>query len=104
MRRLVANVYIEGTLYGPGAPTQEVTPEIEALITNPAAWEGDEEQETPETFLVPPGTPDVWSREFLDHLDRDALKAAAAERGVHVAGNAGKDRIIEALLEAQPIK
>lgn len=36
-RTLARNVVVEGVAYGPGLPAV-LTPEVEAQITNPAAW------------------------------------------------------------------
>ncbi len=40
-KRLAANVYVGGEWYGPDYLGNPTTPEVEAQITNPAAWSGE---------------------------------------------------------------
>ena len=46
-RTLVANVYVDGVLYGPAGETP--TPEVAAKIVNPTVWAGDDEPAEPKT-------------------------------------------------------
>lgn len=46
-KKLVANVIVNGTLYGPDS-SAEVTDEVAAEITNPKAWADQPEPEKPQ--------------------------------------------------------
>ena len=46
-RTLIANVFVDGVLYGPAG--EAPTPEVAALIVNPKVWDGDDEPADPKT-------------------------------------------------------
>lgn len=91
MKKLISNVNIEGTWYGPGYPKNTVTPEIAKSITNPKVWGDATEDDDEDESLEPPrsGTGSGVK----------AWKAHAERLGLTVPENA-KAEEIQALVDA----
>lgn len=87
-RKLIANVYVDGVLYGPAgkSPSKDVAEQI----TNPKAWSGkaDAEGSGSGSDIPPKGGAGSGV---------DAWKAYAAKLDVEVADDASRDDVIAAL-------
>jgi hypothetical protein len=80
--RLVKNVAVDGTWYGPAHGNADQVPaEVASQITNPKAWEGSPEQSSGD--------------------DRDALLDRAAALGVKIHGNEKDSTIRRKIEEAE---
>lgn len=95
MKKLIANVNVGGTWYGPGYRKNKVTAEVEKAITNPNVWgnvtKADDQDEDNDDLQEPPRSGsgsgvDVW-------------KAHAEKLGLTVPANAKQADVI-ALVDA----
>lgn len=66
-RKLVANVEVDGTWYGPAHPDNEVTDDVADKITNPSAWDDEDGDEVDVTEL-----PAATIGEFAGHPSKPA--------------------------------
>lgn len=106
MSRLIARVILDGVFVGPG----EVPPEVAALITNPAAWEGGQVpamQSAPDSPAPEVPEPDGPGAPPMDPPPKagrgssvEAWAAYAAANGVEVPADAKRDDIVAALAAA----
>jgi hypothetical protein len=98
-RRLVATVFVGDVAYGPGS---DVSDDVAAQITNPAAWEDDEAVQEPEK--APQGSRSAPvatnadpgdQRAELEAMDRDDLAALAKAHGLNARGS--KSELVDRL-------
>lgn len=98
MRRLVRNVFVDGRPYGPAWPDHGLPPEGTGLDLPADVWADDD---TPVAAAEAPVTDEPDDAPVdLDQLDKPALLAVAAARGVTVDGRWGVDRLRTTIREA----
>lgn len=87
-KALAANVYVDGTLYGPAG--QKPSDEVAEQITNPKAW-GKSAKDEPAAAEFPEGDPsEDWKV--------DELKAYAASKKIDLGDASRKADIVSAIL------
>lgn len=116
MRRLVANVCVGGTWYGPANPGAPVTEDVAAQITNEAAWEDEGGHESASGGSLPSGYTTAVasaggesvrtaldeptappSADGLDEMERDDLVALAKARELDVPKRMSRADLIDLL-------
>lgn len=97
---LTSNVHVGGTWYGPSYPDAEVTDDVLARVTNPAAFADIEDAQVPAAGPEAAGVSGGSARRELEQLSKDDLAALADARGVDVPKGATKAEIVDRLLDA----
>lgn len=93
---LTSNVHVGGTWYGPSYPGTEVTDDVLARVTNPAAFADDDDNTAPAGSDDSGGGEEAELRQF----PKDDLLALADARGVDVPKGSTKAEIVDLLLAA----
>jgi hypothetical protein len=111
-KQLVGNVYVDGAWYGPSYPNAQVTEDVLAQITNPAAFDAEAQGSHPDLrfraddfapgavaeYTPPPAyPPDANVAEVLEWVGEDPSKAAQALDSERNRAKGQRSSLIEAL-------